>query len=101
MRRLGRRRRKARALQSGAIRILVLQHEPHVALGFKRPLGGWWTTRRGAWKKTSFGHRRRIAHVSALRDAVGRERALLEWMRSAGGRYAGEAAVAARRAAQR
>lgn len=70
----GRRKRKARALQAAQVCNMV---EPQITAGLRVPVGGWWTTRGGAWAKGERGRRYRLFDVAGARSALAQERATL------------------------
>lgn len=55
--------------------------DPQIAAGLRVPVGGWWTTRGGAWAKGEHGRgsagrlRYRLFHVKAARSMLAAERA--------------------------
>lgn len=49
--------------------------DPHVAAGFRRPIGGWWLTSGGAWAKGEGGRRYRLFHVHSTTAELYQERA--------------------------
>lgn len=52
--------------------------EPQITAGLRVPVGGWWTTRGGAWAKGERGRRYRLFDVSGARSTLAHERAFFE-----------------------